>query len=103
MKMETYVILASLTEKGRSDIQGIAKRREQNLEQLKQNGIRVIADYALMGEFDFLYIVEAPNNQTILQQVIHDASGGTLAFRTMPAMSMDQFAGIASNLNQNEG
>lgn len=101
--METYVILATLTEKGRADIDGIAKRRQKNIEELKKNGINIIADFALMGEYDFLYVVEAPDNKTMLQQLVHDTSGGTLIFKTMLAMPLDQFESIAANTKSYKG
>ncbi len=93
--MATYAILATLTEKGREDIRGIVDRRQSNLEQLQQAGISIVADYALMGEYDFLYIVEGPDNRTIMSQLVKFASAGTLAFRTMPAIPMDEFASLA--------
>jgi uncharacterized protein with GYD domain len=101
--METYVILAKLTEKGQQDIQGIAERRQKNIEDLKQNGITIVADYALMGEYDFLYIVEAPDNRTIIQQIVKDSTSGTLVFHTMAALPLDQFASIASNVKEIQG
>ncbi len=97
--METYIVLAKLTEKGRGDIKGIAERRQKNIEQLQQAGIRIVADYAVMGDYDFLYVVEAPNNRAIMEQVVRDSSHGTLAFHTMPAMPMDQFVAIAGRLS----
>ncbi|HEX6289652.1 MAG TPA: GYD domain-containing protein [Herpetosiphonaceae bacterium] len=95
--METYVILAKPTEKGRQDIHGIAERRQKNIEDLKQNGINVVADYALMGDYDFLYVVEAPDNRTIMEQIVKNSRAGTLVFHTMAALPLDQFAGIARN------
>jgi uncharacterized protein with GYD domain len=96
--METYIILATLTDKGRQDIKGIIERRQKNLEQLQAAGIRIVADYAVMGEFDFLYIVEAPDNRTIMQQVVKDTTAGTLMFRTMSVVPMEQFASIAHQI-----
>ena len=96
--MATYAILATLTQRGAEDIKGIAERRSKNLEQLAQAGIRVIADYALMGEYDFLYIVEAPDNLTILQEVIKNSSVGTLSFRTMPAVPMEEFIDLVKDM-----
>lgn len=101
--METYVILATLTDKGRQDIAGIAARRQKNIDELRRNGINIIADYALLGEYDFLYIVEAPDNATIMRQVVKDAGSGTLVFRTLTALPMDQFVALATSARQNEG
>ncbi len=96
--MATYAILAKLTRHGAEDIKGIAERRSKNLEQLSQAGIRVIADYALMGEYDFLYIVEAQDNITILKELIKDSSVGTLHFQTMPAVPMEEFVNLVKDM-----
>lgn len=101
--METYVILAKLTEQGQQDIQGIAERRQRNIEELKRNGINIVADYALMGEYDFLYVVEAPDNRTIMQQIVNDSRSGTLEFHTMPALPLEQFASIAQATKDKQG
>jgi uncharacterized protein with GYD domain len=89
--METYVMLAKLTAKGREDIKGIMERRQKNIEELQKNGIRVVADYAVMGPYDFLYVVEAADNQTIMRQIAKDSGSGHLEFQTMLAVPLDQF------------
>ena len=96
--MATYAVLATLTERGAQDLKGIAERRSKNMEELAQRGIRVIADFALMGEYDFLYIVEAPDNVTIMRETIKDVSSGTLRFQTLPAIPMDQFVELTKGL-----
>ena len=96
--MATYAILATLTRSGAEDIKGIAERRSKNIEDLKQAGIRIVADYALMGQYDFLYIVEAPDNVSVLKQIIKDASVGTLQFQTLPAVPMEEFVALAKDL-----
>jgi uncharacterized protein with GYD domain len=89
--MATYVMLAKLTQKGREDIKAIAEHRQQNLEKLAQRGITSVMDFALMGQYDFLYVVEAPDDRTIFEQAIKDSTSGVLEFITMPAMPLDQF------------
>ena len=96
--MATYAVLATLTERGAQDLKGIAERRAKNMDELAQRGIRVIADFALMGEYDFLYIVEAPDNVTIMRETIKDVSSGTLRFQTLPAIPMDQFVELTKGL-----
>lgn len=94
MIVATYLMLATLTDKGRQDVKGVADRRGENIEELKRAGIRIVADYALMGNYDFAYIVEAPDNVTLLEQIVQDSSGGTILFHTFPAVPMDEFVGI---------
>jgi uncharacterized protein with GYD domain len=96
--MATYAVLATLTERGAQDLKGIAERRAKNMEELTQRDIRVIADFALMGEYDFLYIVEAPDNVTIMQETIKDLSAGTLRFQTLPAIPMEQFVELTKGM-----
>ena len=96
--MATYAILATLTRRGAEDLDGIVARRQKNLEELAQAGIKVVADYALMGEYDFLYIVEAPDNLTILRETAKNSAAGTLHFRTMPAVPMDEFVNLVKDL-----
>lgn len=89
--MATYVMLAKLTEKGRENIKSIAETRQKNLDKLQQRGIKPMMDFALMGQYDFLYVVEAPDDRTIFEQAIKDSTSGVLEFITMPAMPLDQF------------
>lgn len=93
--MALYVILATLTEAGARDIDGIMQRRAEGIQELERHGVKRVADYALMGgDYDFLYIVEADSNETILQQVVRDTRSGKLRFHTMPALSLDAFANL---------
>jgi uncharacterized protein with GYD domain len=91
--MATFAILASLTEAGARDLQGIMERRSESLRDLERHGIKTLADYALMGgEYDFLYLVEAESSEAILQQIAKATEKGRLKFRTMPALPLDEFA-----------
>jgi uncharacterized protein with GYD domain len=96
--METYVMLAKLTAQGRADLKGIMERRQKNIQELQRNGIRVVADYAIMGPYDFLYIVEAPDNETILRQIAKDTGSGHLEFQTMLAVPLDKFEQLTKDL-----
>jgi uncharacterized protein with GYD domain len=96
--MAQFLLLATLTDKGRQDVEGIANRRQSNIEELRERGINIVADYALMGEYDFAYIVEAPDQMTMLEQVVKDSSGGTFVFRTLPAVPMDEFVQIVQRV-----
>src|SRR2546425_22175 len=93
--MGIYAVLATLTEAGARDIESIARRRADHIRELEHDGIKVLADYALMGgDYDFLYLVEAADDGTIMRRVVHDTKAGHLKFRTMPAMPLEKFAEI---------
>ena len=97
--MQTYIMLAKLTEKGREDVKGIAERRQKNIEELQQNGIRIVADYAVMGDYDFVYVVEAPDQETMMRQLVKDTGSGRLVFHTMPAIPLDQFEAMVKQVD----
>ena len=54
-------------------------------------GLRVVAQYALMGQYDFLNIIEAPDEKTMARLAVELGARGTLKTRTMPALSIDDF------------
>jgi len=54
-------------------------------------GVKILAQYALLGPYDFVNILEAPDNKTIARVAIELGSRGTLQTMTMAAMSIDEF------------
>lgn len=55
-------------------------------------GVKVLEQYAVLGEFDFLNIVEAPDNTTIAKAMVElSCRGGGINTRTMPIIPMDEF------------
>ncbi len=53
-------------------------------------GLTVVAQYALMGQYDFLNIVEAPDERAMANAAIMLASRGTMRTTTMPAIPVEQ-------------
>ena len=56
-------------------------------------GAQVIDQWALLGDYDFLNIVEAPDNETIMRVSVMLGSRGTVQFLTMPALPVEAFIG----------
>ncbi|MGH7286678.1 MAG: GYD domain-containing protein [Myxococcota bacterium] len=63
--MPTYVLLSSLTPEGRMSLHKNPGRLEEVNHEIEQLGCRVVSQYALLGRFDFLTLVEAPDNEPI--------------------------------------
>ncbi|MCS6875444.1 MAG: GYD domain-containing protein, partial [Aquificaceae bacterium] len=51
---------------------------------------KVLAQYAVMGPYDFVNILEAPDNDSIVKMAIELGSRGTIRTLTMPAIDVDQ-------------
>lgn len=90
--MGIYVMLTTLTDEGRKTIKDNPKRIKQVNKEVEAMGVKVIAQYALLGPYDFVNILEAPDNKTVSKVAVELGSRGTLQTMTMAAMPIDEFA-----------
>jgi len=60
-------------------------------EEVEAVGLKVLAQYALMGQYDFLNIIEAPDEKTMARAAVMLAARGTMRTTTMQAISVDEF------------
>jgi len=88
--MPTYVMLTSLTSEGRKIEKESPQRIREINKEIEAMGVRILAQYALLGPYDFLNIFEAPDNKTIAKVAMTLGSKGTLQTMTMAAMSFDR-------------
>ena len=91
--MATYVMLTSLTDEGRKTVKSNPKRLKEVNTEVEAMGVKILAQYALLGPYDFLNILEAPDNKTVSKVAIELGSRGTLQTMTMAAMSVDELTG----------
>lgn len=89
--MPVYVMLTTLTDEGRKTIKDKPERIKEVNKEVEAMGAKVIAQYALLGIYDFVNIVDAPSNEAISKIAIELGSRGTLGTMTMAAVSIDQF------------
>lgn len=89
--MPTYVMLTTLTDEGRKTLMhNPARIREVNKE-IEAMGITIKAQYALLGQFDFLNVLEAASNQAVTKMAVQLGSRGTVSTLTLPAIPTDEF------------
>jgi len=86
--MATYILLTNLTDEGAKTIR---KRTHEVDRELEGFGVRGLNQFATLGPYDFVNIVEAPDNQTIARVVAEMASRGGVKILTMAAMPIDEF------------
>ena len=89
--MATYILLSSVTDDGAKTIKENAARIREVNEELEALGVKVTAQYAVLGPFDFVNIVEAPDNQTIARASAELASRGSVKIQTLAAIPIDDF------------
>ena len=89
--MATYVLLSSLTPEGGQTLHAHPERLAEVNKEIDSFGCAVVAQYALLGPYDFLTIVDAPDNETIAHLSVDLSSRGTVQITTLPAIPVDDF------------
>lgn len=95
--MPTYILLSKLTSEGRKTIREKPERLKEVNQELEAWGAKVIKQYSTLGPFDFINIVEAPNNDVITRVSIELGARGTVEIISMPAMEIDNFLKMINN------
>jgi uncharacterized protein with GYD domain len=91
--MPTYIMLTRLTPEGIQTIKNNPARiREVNTE-VAQLGAEVKAQWATLGEYDFVNVIEAPDEKTIARVSLELGSRGTSRYETLTAIPIDDFIG----------
>lgn len=89
--MQTYVMLTTLGPDGWATLREKPERIHQVRAEVEEMGLKVIAQYALMGQYDFLNIIEAPDEITMGRAAVMLAARGTMRTHTYTAMPVDTF------------
>lgn len=95
--MPTYILLSKLTCDGRKTIREKPERLKEVNKELETWGAKVLKQYSLLGPYDFLNIVEAPNNDVITRVSIELGARGTIELMSMPAMEIEDFLKMINN------
>ncbi len=88
--MPVYVMLTTLTDEGRKTIKEHPDRIKEVNREVEAMGVKVLAQYAVLGPYDFVNILEAPNNETVSRVAVELGSRGTLQTMTLAAVSVDE-------------
>jgi uncharacterized protein with GYD domain len=89
--MATFVLLSSLTDEGAKTIKQNPGRIKEVNKELDKMGVRVVNQWAVLGSYDFVNVVEAPDNTTIARVSAELASRGTIRITTLAAIPIDEF------------
>ena len=89
--MATFILLSTLTDEGAKTIKSNPERIRQVNQELEQMGVRVTNQWAVLGPYDFVNVVEAPDNTTIARVSADLASRGSVRMMTLAAIPIDDF------------
>ena len=89
--MPTFIMLTSLTPEGIRTIRENPRRIEEVNREIEQLGATVKAQWATLGRFDFVNVVEAPDEKTMARVSLELGSRGTARYESLVAIPVDDF------------
>jgi uncharacterized protein with GYD domain len=92
--MPTYILLTTLSAEGVQTIRNNPERINEVTAEVEALGAKVIAQWATMGRYDFINVVDAPDEATMLRISVELGSRGTGRYETLPAIPIDQFVAL---------
>ena len=90
--MPTYIMLSTLTPEGVQTVKNNPQRILEVNKEVEQLGVTVKEQWATLGQYDFITIVEAPDEKTMAKVSVELGSRGTMSSQTLAAIPVDDFA-----------
>ena len=90
-EMASYIILSTLTDEGRKTIKEKPGRILEVNKELEKMGVKVKQQFAVLGPYDFVNIVEAPDNDTVMRMSVELGARGSVQLLTLAAIPVEEF------------
>ena len=97
--MPTYISLVNLTEQGVKEAKNAPERLRAFVSALHEAGGQLVGFYLVMGQYDYIVVCEAPDDQTAANIVMSTMARGTVRTQTMRAFPSNEFEQIARGLS----
>lgn len=89
--MAYYIVLSTLTDEGRKTLKEKPERIIEVNKEIEKMGVKVVKQYAVLGPYDFVNIVEAPDNMTVMKTSVELGSRGSVQLLTLAAVPVEDF------------
>lgn len=89
--MATYIMLSTLTDDGSETLKENPGRLKEVNKEIEGMGVKIMSQYATLGPYDFVNIIEAPDNETVARLSVELGGRGSVKLLTMPAIPIDRF------------
>ena len=96
--MATYITLAKYTAQGIASIKDSPDRLDAARRELAPLGVTIKDFYLTLGEYDFLVIVEAPDNKTAAMALIGLSAQGNVSTTSMAALTEQEFRNLIAEM-----
>jgi uncharacterized protein with GYD domain len=87
--MPTYVMLTTLTAKGVQTLQANPERLKEVNRDIEELGAKVLHQWSMIGAYDFLNIVEAPDAATVAKVSVMLGARGSAKLQTYELIDID--------------
>jgi uncharacterized protein with GYD domain len=101
--MRTFILLSTLSPQGMQTLRATPERLLEVNREVEALGGRVVQQWALLGDYDFLSVVEAPDEQSVSRLTLELAARGSAHFETLPAIDVDEMIALMSGLSDPPG
>lgn len=89
--MAYYVVLSTLTDEGRKTIKEKPERILEVNKELEKIGVTVKEQFAVLGQYDFVNIVEAKDNNAVMKMSVELGARGSVQLLTLAAIPIEEF------------
>ena len=89
--MPKFVMLSTLGPDGSARIRENPERLREVRDEVEAMGVKVLQQYALLGSWDFLNIIEAPDALVMARVATMLSARGTLKTLTLSAIEIEDF------------
>jgi uncharacterized protein with GYD domain len=87
--MPMYVLLSTLTPEGRKTLHDRPGRLDAVNQEIEAIGCKVVIQFAVLGRYDFVTVINAPDNTTAALLSVDLGARGTVEIMTLPAIPVD--------------
>lgn len=89
--MPTYVLLSTLSADGVASLKANPSRVQQVNAQIESMGARILHQWALLGPYDFITVIDAPDELTVARVSIEIGARGSTRIQSLPAIPIEDF------------
>lgn len=87
--MAKYILLSTLTSQGLKTLKENPDRIKEVNSEIEKYGVKVLEQHAVLGPYDFVNIVEAPDNDIVFKMSVDLGGRGTVKILSMPSITVD--------------
>ena len=94
--MPIYILLSRLSQQGVTTLKTNPDRLREVNQDVEELGARVLHQWATLGEYDFVNVVEAPDTATVARVSVALGARGSTKIQTLPALTIDELLATLS-------